>query len=182
VSAKSDVFCSYCNSPAALKKGSEIFTTNPIVANYNYWVCSPCNARVGTHIGTEIPLGNLGNVELRHWRKESHLAFDPIWKSKAMLRGDAYAWLAEQLSIPVDDCHIGKFSLDQCQETVKVSEEYTDAHQNIRHLADKKLYKYISSCPRCEENITTATCRDDMIVVKCNNCRFRWQEDLQELE
>jgi hypothetical protein len=45
-------------------------------------------------------------------------------------RGEAYAWLAEKLGIPVQRCHIGEFDATRCREVVRICE-------GIRAGADK---------------------------------------------
>lgn len=53
-------------------------------------------------------------------RMAAHAAFDPLWKSGEMSRSGAYRWLANQLRIRPDDCHIVYFDEDMCQKVVNV--------------------------------------------------------------
>ncbi len=46
--------------------------------------------------------------------------FDPLWRDKKMKRKAAYTWLADQLGIHVNDCHIGMFDVDMCRRVVEV--------------------------------------------------------------
>ena len=122
--------CPYCgadvrfhSSSAFVYRGTDY---GPIYACSRY---PTCDAIVGVHKGTTEPLGRLANRSLRGWKKRAHAAFDPIWqfrmergtlKSKA--RGATYGWLADQLGIPVEACHIGMFDEETCQRVVAVCE------------------------------------------------------------
>lgn len=53
-------------------------------------------------------------------RVKAHRAFDPIWQSGAMSRSDAYRWLAAQLGIPFNDCHMVKMDEATCGRVVEV--------------------------------------------------------------
>lgn len=50
---------------------------------------------------------------------KAHDAFDPLWKSGRMKRGQAYAWMCKALGISRDEAHIGMFSVDQCKTLIK---------------------------------------------------------------
>lgn len=53
-------------------------------------------------------------------RAAAHDAFDPIWQSGKMTRTAAYAWLAEQMGVSFDDCHMEKFSAEQCRNVIEI--------------------------------------------------------------
>lgn len=57
-------------------------------------------------------------------REMAHKAFDPIWRRRYMTRSEAYLWLALQLGIPVDDCHMGMMTNAECQRVIEVSKAY----------------------------------------------------------
>lgn len=67
-----------------------------------------------------MPLGRLANAELRSAKSAAHAMFDPLWKSRKMHRGQAYAWLAKQMGLRQEDCHIGMFDVDQCKKVFQV--------------------------------------------------------------
>lgn len=70
-----------------------------------------------------LPLGRLANAELRQAKRAAHAAFDPLWQSRRMSRRSAYAWLAQQLGIAVEDCHIGMFDTESCQRVIAAVRE-----------------------------------------------------------
>lgn len=123
--------CDYCDRPAELVSGADIYAHRPDLADKKIWRCLPCGAYVGCHPRANkkgrggqgdgaVPLGRLANAELRRAKMAAHAAFDPLWKSKSMRRKEAYAWLATQLGISVDNCHIGMFDVDGCNAVIQV--------------------------------------------------------------
>jgi hypothetical protein len=134
--------CPYCGSGTKLVLGKAIYADRwPNLADKPFWACDrypTCDAYVGCHPGTETPLGRLANKELRQWKLKAHNAFDPLWQAKlarrrqeqghypkARARGSGYKWLAAQLGVPVDQCHIGMFDVDTCKRVVALCEPYT---------------------------------------------------------
>jgi hypothetical protein len=53
-------------------------------------------------------------------RGVAHAAFDPLWQSGVMTRTAAYKWLAAQMGLNVQDCHMEKFNADQCRRVVEI--------------------------------------------------------------
>lgn len=108
--------CPHCQSPVELCSNAKIYGRE-----YGDWPwayrCTneDCDSYVGIHPYTSIPLGTLATYEIRQARIEAKATFNPIWKSKAMTRSKAYAWLAGELGIPVGECHIGWFDEEQCE-------------------------------------------------------------------
>lgn len=110
--------CPYCGSPV-------IFTSNAVIYGKQYgggmcYKCVNCDSYVGVHKGTNVPLGILANKELRELKKECHALFDPLWKSNKMTRKEAYGYLANLLSISIDECHFGWFSKEMLQKAKNV--------------------------------------------------------------
>lgn len=113
--------CPYCGSPARLASPKEVY--KHYNKKGNVWVCSnypKCDAYVGCHPNTDIPLGRLANSKLRELKKEAHKQFDPLWKSGLMTRNEAYEWLAYMLHITESECHIGMFDEATCNKVIKL--------------------------------------------------------------
>ncbi|MFK8771693.1 zinc-finger-containing protein [Aeromonas caviae] len=106
--------CPYCGKTSVLTSSREVYGGRNFGPIY-LCKCLPGYAYVGCHKDTIKPLGRLADKELRYWKKEAHAAFDPLWKSKKMKRGHAYGWLAEQLGISKEECHIGMFDVATCE-------------------------------------------------------------------
>src|SRR5580698_695736 len=88
-----------------------------------FYLCRHCDAYVGCHPGTEMPLGRLADADLRLAKRKAHAAFDPLWKSGMISRGKCYGWLANQLGIQKIECHIGMFDIDTCCRVVEVCKQ-----------------------------------------------------------
>ncbi len=111
--------CPYCDKPSALVTGDVIYPHRPDLSEKWLYLCYPCGAYVGCHPGTTKPLGRLANYELRRAKQAAHAAFDPLWRDGKKKRKEAYTWLAEQLGVHVNDCHIGYFDVDMCRRVVE---------------------------------------------------------------
>lgn len=112
--------CRYCGSKV-------IFTKNKFGYIYK---CSNCDSYVGVHRGTQVPLGTLANKELRHWRGMAHKYFDILWRHKKIVHNDkngrhkAYKWLAQEMGLTKNECHIAKFDIEECKTVVALCEPY----------------------------------------------------------
>lgn len=111
--------CPYCGSDTKFIDSKEIYgkSYGMVWACINY---PKCDAYVGVHKGTDKPLGRLANAELRKYKNKAHAIFDPIWQDRKMSRKEAYAWLASQLGLPVNETHIGMFDVDMCIKVIEV--------------------------------------------------------------
>ena len=124
---KSICDCPYCGKPAVLTESAEVYGGRDFGM---IWLCRPCSAYVGTHKNSKqhAPLGRLANAELRKWKSRAHAAFDPLWNqkmkrdqcSKFVARSAGYQWLADQLHIDLNSCHIGMFDIETCQKAEKI--------------------------------------------------------------
>jgi hypothetical protein len=56
------------------------------------------------------------------FRARAHAAFDPLWRSGEMSRNAAYRWLANELGLSREECHISLFDRATCERVVAVCE------------------------------------------------------------
>lgn len=114
------VICPYCEKPAPLVTGKEVYPHRRDLWRKRFYRCHDCDAHVGVHPGTERPLGTPAGPALRKVRMKAHAAFDPLWKYTGAFpnRSAAYRWLARQLGIKAKRCHIGHFDGRQCNKTI----------------------------------------------------------------
>ena len=117
--------CPYCNKPAKLVNGTTIYPHRPDLANRRFYLCLPCDAYVGTH-ENGIPFGTLANKELRKMRSEAHKEFDDIWKLGALSRTKAYQRLQQYMKLSEQQCHIGMFNIQQCQQVLEFCYSFWD--------------------------------------------------------
>ena len=114
--------CPHCGSVVKIVRNSEIYNGQ----EYGEWPwaykCDGkfCDAYVGMHPFTNIPLGTLATHAMRDARKRAKAVFQPLFQSGRMTRSEAYEWLAAQLGIPVHECHVGWFDVAMCNRVVQV--------------------------------------------------------------
>jgi len=116
----SKVTCPYCNEPAKLITGDKLYPHRRDLYHKFFYQCAPCKAYVGCHPDSTKPLGRLATAELRKAKQEAHVAFDSIWRHGDLPRWEAYKWLAKELNIPADTCHIGQFDTSQCRRVIEI--------------------------------------------------------------
>jgi hypothetical protein len=142
-----NVICPYCQQPARLVDGEDLYPHRPDLYGKLFYSCAPCKAHVGTHPGTDRPLGRLANAELRRAKSAAHAAFDPLWKSKnaTMSRKGAYTWLSQKMGLAPEQTHVGMFDVAQCIRVVELcrAEPITPAapkvHEAPKHRKGKEF-------------------------------------------
>ncbi|CDH33258.1 zinc-finger-containing protein [Xenorhabdus bovienii] len=113
--------CRYCCNHVKIAHHEEVFGR---ILNNSRWpwfyVCTSCEARVGMHPGTDIPLGQLADCRTRFARRNSKQHFEAMRNALNMERTDAYRWLAWRLGISSAKCHFGWFDADMCERAKNV--------------------------------------------------------------
>lgn len=71
---------------------------------------------MGCHRGSWRTLGRPADKRTRAARREAHEALDQLWRNGRRERSSVYRQLAAFMGIPVSKCHIGRFSVDQCEQ------------------------------------------------------------------
>lgn len=108
--------CPYCQSPVKAVENKVIFR-KPFGEWPYIYLCQnrECQAHVGMHPGTNIPLGTLANTATRKARVRAKDLFQGYLMGVCkMTRSEAYGWLAARLNIPVASCHFAWFDLNTC--------------------------------------------------------------------
>ena len=120
--------CRYCgpNTPVFTGHHAEVYRGR----SYGDWpyvyLCEICNAYVGIHKGTDLPLGTLADEALRKSRKANKQRFNFFLEVGGMKRSEAYKWLAGEMGIPDSECHWGLFEADQCEQAAALCRQKTD--------------------------------------------------------
>ena len=101
-----------CGSPVEIAHHTQVYGKE-----FNDWPwmyrCTACDAMVGMHPFTSIPLGTLADKALRQTRMACKQPFELLWKDGGqMTRSEAYAGLAAHLGLPVEECHFGWFDAE----------------------------------------------------------------------
>lgn len=114
-----EVNCDICGQPAEYVDNKEVYGGRSYGRWPFIWLCRSCDAYVGTHPGSDNPLGTLANPFTRQARKEAHDIFDRLWakgdKSVFDSRGAAYRWMRQIMGLSKEDAHIGRMTAGQCK-------------------------------------------------------------------
>lgn len=125
--------CPQCNTPAVYVNSIVVYKTK---SYGKIWVCynyPKCDSYVGTHPGSDKPLGFPAGPKLRQMRHECHLLFDKLWSNKELKalcgnnfknRHKAYKWLRQRLNLSYEECHFGMFDDDMCNKAQYFLKEY----------------------------------------------------------
>lgn len=106
--------CRYCGGPVALVSNAEIYG-----CEYGEWPyayrCDACDAHIGLHPHTDLPLGTLADAELRRSRIENKDLFNKLMRRLGWPRSAAYSWLAQAMGLDPSECHWGLFEVEDCE-------------------------------------------------------------------
>lgn len=107
--------CPFCGGQVAISHHDDVYGRT-----YGDWPwmyrCAPCDAYVGMHPFTDIPLGTLANPATRAARKRCKPAFEWLHRFGGWSRSEAYAELARRLGITAEECHFGWFDEAMCEK------------------------------------------------------------------
>ena len=116
--------CPYCGGAVVYRSADGIYKDNGKGAML--YVCShypDCDAYVRVHPGTKIPMGTMADHKLRALRNTAHRHFDKLHKCGYMTRQEAYMWLANMISAPLSQAHIGYLGEYYCNLLIKESDK-----------------------------------------------------------
>ena len=116
--------CPYCGATAVLRTADGIYYDNS--RNVMLYVCSnypQCDAYVRVHPGTNKPVGTMAIHALRVLRNEAHRYFDMLHKGGIMTKPEAYYWLANLISAPLSEAHIGYLGEYYCTQVIEESKK-----------------------------------------------------------
>lgn len=115
--------CPYCAGPVELVSNARIYNGREFGEWPYAFLCAPCDAYVGLHPHTDIPLGTLADKALREARKTHKASFHALIKARGLDRNDAYQWLAKKMGIPQGECHFGWFDHARCETAGNICQE-----------------------------------------------------------
>ena len=128
------VYCPYCGAKATLHPSGYIYGAKDVANGYLY-VCDrypKCDAYVGAHPKTKMPMGMLANGDLRNKRIQAHKAFDWLWKSGYMKKWQAYKWMQGKFGLNEAQAHIANFGEYMCDRLII---ECNRAYEQMRGAA-----------------------------------------------
>lgn len=114
--------CPYCRGGVELLHNSEVYGRTIGDWPFVYACIGNCEAYVGVHADTDIPLGTLADKQLRTERQKSKQSFHAAMVYKRFSRAEAYRWLASELKLPLGQTHYGWFTLEQTKRAYSITE------------------------------------------------------------
>lgn len=100
----------FCGSPMKLRSSRY----GPFYGCTRY---PECDGAHGCHPDGK-PLGTPADRATKAARIRAHDAFDTLYKSGRMTRKDAYRWLQTAMGMTKEECHIGRFTIAECDRVV----------------------------------------------------------------
>lgn len=113
--------CDHCGQRVAIMTHEEIYGQDYSDWPYVY-SCTGCQARVGIHPQTDIPLGTLADLELRQMRTKGKMRWKEQCAKRGFTRTQSYMWLAALLDCPKSEAHWGWMDKAQCKLVIDTME------------------------------------------------------------
>lgn len=122
--------CHCCGGPVKLTNNRDIYNGHSFGEWPFVYRCTQCQAYIGLHPDTDLPLGIMADRATVKARKEAKGAFQALTQERfAGKRSEAYAWLARALGISPSICHFGMFTEQQAGRAGEVCRLAREARQ-----------------------------------------------------
>jgi len=118
-----EVVCPYCEQKPEWVNNKEIYGKS-IGKSYMIYLCRKCDASVGCHRNTKIPLGTLADRKTREARKKAHEQVDMLWQSGRYTRDEVYKLMAQWLGLK--EVHIGSSDREMCKQISYIATFYAN--------------------------------------------------------
>lgn len=125
-----NIKCPYCGTQAHLRISSVVYGDRADDPDAKLYVCGRypiCDAYVGAHKESLLPMGTLADQKLRRKRMEAHSAMERLIQSGIMTRKEVYRWLQTQMGLPESEAHIARFSELRCQKVIELCRSFANA-------------------------------------------------------
>jgi hypothetical protein len=67
--------------------------------------------------------------EIQFWRESAADFIDPLWMFGGKMRDEVYAWLSNELKIPMRHCVVKNFTIEQCKAAIDLIDRYSRSKQ-----------------------------------------------------
>lgn len=115
--------CNLCGGTVIYTSNARVYHGREYGSGYCY-LCLNCGAYVGTHKHhPKEAKGLLADEPMRKGKKMCHALFDSLWQGKEKPhreRNRLYHWLADEMDIPIADCHFGYFDIHQLRQAYRI--------------------------------------------------------------
>jgi len=115
-----ELACPECGAPMVLKPSRY----KPFYG-CTRWRETGCPGAHGAHPDGS-PMGVPAPLETRRARRRAHATFDLLWQSRRhasnSARKNAYVWMRQAMGLSVEEAHIGRFTIEQCEQLIALVE------------------------------------------------------------
>lgn len=108
--------CPDCGAPMKLK-GSR----HGLFYGCTKWSETRCCGSHGAHPDGR-PLGIPATRDTKDARIRAHAVFDQLWQYRGAKRREAYRWMKRVMQLSRSEAHIGRFTLEQCEQLIALVE------------------------------------------------------------
>lgn len=113
--------CHCCGGPVKLTNNRDVYNGHSFGDWPYVYRCTQCQAYIGLHPDTDLPLGVMAGRATVMARKEAKNAFLRLTGSRFHYdRSAAYAWLAKEMGISPTVCHFGMFDEQEAKRAGQV--------------------------------------------------------------
>lgn len=111
-----NIFCCTCNKnvESMLVRGKDCYPYRKDLSRLKFYQCPVCKNFVGTHKGTDIPLGVIASPEIKRERMKIHFLLDPLWRNKRISRKEIYKEISASLGYEYHTANLR--SLEECRK------------------------------------------------------------------
>lgn len=140
--------CPFCHGPVVLDSNDAIYRGKRFGEwPYAYMCEGHCDAYVGLHPHTDIPLGTLADRATREARKEAKqlfFAWMDVMGYKNKDRDVAYYKLATLMEIDLAECHFAMFDVERCSLAIAhlgnlIAEQLQDVADEVKDPTDDDI-------------------------------------------
>lgn len=117
ITPKKPTICNVCGGKVIFKRATKYQSRSGFM-----YYCTSCHSWVATHPkNQEVALGELGDKETRHKRKELHNWFDKLWETKTE-REMYYQKLSKELG--KERCHFSQMNDEELTKSLAIVKKW----------------------------------------------------------
>lgn len=118
-----DVRCPDCDAPMVLRQTFKHRYPKSGKPR-KFYGCSnypQCKSAHGAHPDGR-PLGVPADSETKKWRSLAHRSMDALMAKEGWSEKEMYEWLRKAMRLSEEECHVGRFGIDECRRVMSICE------------------------------------------------------------
>ena len=116
-----NIFCCTCNKDveAILVYGTDCYPHRKDLSSLKFYQCPVCKNFVGTHKGTDRPLGVIASSAIKKERMKIHDIIDPLWKTRKIPRKEIYRQISSRLGYEYHTANLR--TVEDCRKVYSIA-------------------------------------------------------------